>query len=79
RYAVLDRDQTVLSQNYTLSLSGSRYFLAQEPIKDYAELDSRMRSGELALVLEIPSGFARNIERGTATAVGAWVDGAMPQ
>ena len=27
RYAVLDRDQTVLSQNYTLSLSGSRYFL----------------------------------------------------
>ncbi len=24
-YAVLDRDQTVLSQNYTLNLSGSRY------------------------------------------------------
>ncbi|WP_417671490.1 ribosome-associated ATPase/putative transporter RbbA [Pseudoalteromonas tetraodonis] len=79
RYAVLDRDQTVLSQNYTLSLSGSRYFLEQEPLRDYAELDNRMRSGELALVLEIPSGFARDIERGTPTSVGAWVDGAMPQ
>ena len=38
-----------------------------------------MRDGELSLVLEIPAGFARDIERGTPVAVGAWVDGAMPQ
>ncbi|NRP16473.1 MULTISPECIES: ribosome-associated ATPase/putative transporter RbbA [unclassified Marinobacterium] len=79
RYAVLDRDQTALSQSYTLSLSGSRYFVEQAPIKDYADLDKRMRDGELSLVLEIPAGFARDIERGTPVAVGAWVDGAMPQ
>lgn len=79
RYAVLDRDQTLLSQSYTQSLSGSRYFIEQHAVTDYAELDRRMRSGELALVLEIPPGFARNIERGKATAVGAWVDGAMPR
>lgn len=29
RYAVLDRDQTSISQNYALNLSGSRYFLEQ--------------------------------------------------
>lgn len=79
RYAVLDRDQTLLSQSYTQSLSGSRYFIEQHAVTDYAELDRRMRSGEFALVLEIPPGFARDIERGKATAVGAWVDGAMPR
>ena len=32
-YAVLDRDQTTLSQNYALNLSGSRYFI--EKIGDH--------------------------------------------
>jgi len=78
-YAVLDRDQTGLSQNYALNLSGSRYFVERSPITDYTELDRRMRSGELALAIEIPSGFARNMERGDPVQIGAWVDGAMPQ
>ena len=78
-YAVLDRDQTGLSQNYALNLSGSRYFLEHPPITDYADLDRRMRSGELSLAIEIPSGFARDVQRGTPVQIGAWVDGAMPQ
>ena len=77
-FAVLDRDQTVLSRNYTLTLSGSRYFTEQPPVTDYAELDRRMRSGELSLALEIPPGFASDIARGRPVAVGAWIDGAMP-
>ncbi len=77
-YAVLDRDQSVLSQNYALALSGSRYFIEQAPISDYTELDRRMRNGELALAVEIPPGFARDIERGHNAEVAAWVDGAMP-
>jgi len=79
KYAVLDRDQTGLSQSYTLNLSGSRYFLEQPPLQDYAELDQRMRNGELALALEIPAGFGRDIQRGRQVEVAAWVDGAMPQ
>lgn len=77
-YAVLDRDQTGLSQSYALNLSGSRYFIEKSPIADYADLDRRMRSGELALAVEIPAGFARDIERGTPVQIGSWVDGAMP-
>jgi ribosome-dependent ATPase len=77
-YAVLDRDQTVLSQNYTLNLSGSRYFVERSPITDYADLDRRMRSGELSLAIEIPAGFARDIARGSHVQIGAWIDGAMP-
>ena len=78
-YAVLDRNQTVLSQNYALNLSGSRYFVQRPPIADYADLDRRMRAGELALAIEIPPDFARNVERGDAVQIAAWVDGAMPQ
>lgn len=79
RFAVLDRDQSVLSQNYVLNLAGSRYFVEHAPITDYAELDRRMRSGELSLAIEIPPGFARDVERGQSVQIGAWVDGAMPQ
>ena len=77
-YAVLDRDQTNLSQSYTMNLSGSRYFVERPPITDYNDLDRRMRSGELSLAIEIPSGFGRDVQRGTQVEIGAWIDGAMP-
>src|SRR5262249_44740993 len=32
RFAILDRDQTTLSQNYALHLAGSRYFVERPPI-----------------------------------------------
>ncbi|WP_282375172.1 ribosome-associated ATPase/putative transporter RbbA [Pseudomonas sp. PS01302] len=78
-YAVLDRDQTTLSQSYTLNLAGSRYFTEHPPIVDYEDLDRRMRSGELSLAIEIPAGFARDVLRGQNVQIGAWLDGAMPQ
>jgi len=78
RFAVLDRDQTLLSSNYALDLGGSRYFIARPPIADYDELDRRMRSGELSLAIEIPPNFARDLARGDNVKIGAWIDGAMP-
>jgi len=79
KYAVLDHDQTGLSQDYALNLSGSRYFTERPAISDYAELDQRMRAGELALAIEIPPNFARDVERGHSVQIAAWVDGSMPQ
>ncbi|AJX39733.1 ATP-binding cassette domain-containing protein [Burkholderia pseudomallei] len=78
-YAVLDRDQTELSHDYALNLSGSRYFVERPPIADYAALDRRMRDGELSLAIEIPPNFARDVERGAPAQIGMWIDGAMPQ
>jgi len=79
-FAVLDRDQTSTSRDYALNLAGSRYyFIEHAPITDYADLDRRMRAGEISLALEIPPGFARDLARGTPVAIGAWIDGAMPQ
>ncbi|WP_024890065.1 ribosome-associated ATPase/putative transporter RbbA [Luteimonas huabeiensis] len=78
RYAVLDRDQSSISQNYTLNLAGSRYFLEQPPLADYEDLDRRMRRGEISLAVEIPPGFGRDVLRGRDAEVGAWIDGSMP-
>ncbi|MBE9564152.1 MAG: ribosome-associated ATPase/putative transporter RbbA, partial [Proteobacteria bacterium] len=78
RFAVLDRDQSTLSSNYALDLGGSRYFIAQPPVTDYKELDRRMRSGELSLVLEIPPNFERDVRHGDQVKIGTWIDGVMP-
>ena len=77
-YAVYDQDQSRLSQDYTLQLTGSRYFSERPPISSPQELEARMKSGELALAIEIPPGFARDLMRGVQPEIGAWVDGAMP-
>ena len=77
-YAVLDRDQTTDSRDYALNLAGSRYFTERPPVADYEEIDRRMRSGELSVVVEIPPGFGRDLGRGKPTQIGVWVDGAMP-
>lgn len=77
-YAVIDRDNTAMSRDYSLNLAGSNYFIERPALADYAELDRRMRSGELSLAIEIPSGFARDVKRGKPVAIGAWIDGAMP-
>jgi len=77
-FAVLDRDQTTTSRDYSLNIAGSRYFVEQPPISDYEDLDRRMRAGKLSLAIEIPPGFARDIARGRRVEIGAWVDGAMP-
>lgn len=77
-FAVLDRDQTTLSRDYVLNLAGSRYFRERPALKDYADLDRRMKAGELSLAIELPPGFGRDIKRGNPVSVGAWIDGAMP-
>ncbi|SEJ65943.1 ribosome-dependent ATPase [Pseudomonas linyingensis] len=77
-YAVLDRDQTTTSQSYLQNISGSRYFIEKAPLSSHAELDQRLRSGDISLAVEIPPGFARDLKRGDTPQVAFWIDGAMP-
>lgn len=77
-FAALDRDQTPESRAYLGEFRGSRYFVEKAPIADYAELDRRLRSGDVKATIEIPPGFGRDIKRGRPASVGAWIDGAMP-
>ena len=77
-YAVLDRDQTTTSQHYLLNIAGSRYFEERSPLASHAELDARMRSGDISLAVEIPPDFGRDLNRGAVPQVAFWIDGAMP-
>jgi ribosome-dependent ATPase len=78
RFAVLDRDQSPESRDYIQNIAGSRYFVQRAPLLDQDELDRRMAAGELAVALEIPPDYGRDLRRGRAVEIGAWVDGAMP-
>ncbi|WP_407178554.1 ribosome-associated ATPase/putative transporter RbbA [Bradyrhizobium sp. STM 3562] len=77
-FAVMDHDDTTISRDYILQISGSRYFTELPPITNYDDLDRRMRNGELSLALEVPPGFARDAAHGRNVQIGAWIDGAMP-
>ncbi len=77
-FAVLDRDQTTISENYILNIAGSRYFVQHPPITSNAELDRRMSTGEVSLAIEIPPNFGRDIAHGRDVKIGMWIDGAMP-
>jgi ribosome-dependent ATPase len=41
-------------------------------------MEQRMKSGELAVVVEIPSGFGRDLASLHSPEVAVWIDGAMP-
>jgi len=79
RFAVLDRDQTILSYNYINNLSGSRYFREMPPLRDYQQLDLAMRANRITMALEIPPNFARDIQRGQPVVIAVWIDGSVPQ
>ena len=78
-FAVLDYDQTTTSRDYTLNIAGApRWFKEVAPLRDDADLDRRMRSGEVTLAIEMPPKFGHDISRNMPTEIGVWVDGAMP-
>jgi len=78
RFAALDRDGSPESRAYVQNIAGSRYFVERPAIADDADLDRRMRSGELSLAVDIPPGFGRDLRRGHWPEIGGWIDGAMP-
>ena len=75
--AAFDQDNTPQSRQLLDGFSGSRYFSVQAPIASAAEADRRMRSGNTQIVVEVPSGFGRDLLSGARPEVDAAVDGAM--
>ncbi len=78
RFAVLDRDHSPESRAYVRHIAGSRYFVERRPITDAKSLEVRMSAGELAIAIEIPPGFGRDLRIGRHPEIGVWIDGALP-
>ena len=78
KYAAFDQDRTTESRRLLESFSGSHYFSERPPISSAEELEQRMRSGELAVAIEIPAGFGRDLASLRPPEAAFWLDGAMP-
>ncbi len=75
--AAFDLDNTPQSRQLLDGFNGSRYFSVQPPIHTATEADRRLRSGNTQIVVEIPSGFGRDLLSGARPEVDGSVDGAM--
>jgi len=76
-FAAYDQDRTLESREFLEELQGSRYFQEHREIFSAAELERRLTSGELKLVVEIPPNFGRHLTRNEQPELSAWIDGAM--
>jgi ribosome-dependent ATPase len=53
RFAVLDQDGSYESRDYVRAFAGSYYFMERPPIADPAEVERRMRSHDVSVVIGI--------------------------
>jgi ribosome-dependent ATPase len=75
--ASYDQDETPQSRELLQGFSGSRYFSVQPPITSTQDMESRLRSGNTQIVVEVPPGFGRDLLNKRQPEVDATVDGAM--
>jgi ribosome-dependent ATPase len=77
-FAVLDHDQSYDSRQLIEHFDGSRYFEQHAPLRDLAEIDQRLRTHDVTLVMEIPPGFGRDMIGGRRPEVAFYIDGTQP-
>ncbi|MFZ5708451.1 MAG: ribosome-associated ATPase/putative transporter RbbA [Pseudomonadota bacterium] len=77
-YAVIDRDRTPESRLFLESFEGSRNFARVADPADLADAERTMRRGKLAVLIEVPAGFGRDLRAARPTEVAISIDGAMP-
>jgi ribosome-dependent ATPase len=77
-FAALDQDRTTQSRQLLEGFQGSRYFEEHAAITTPDEMQARLKSGELTVAIEIPSGFGRDLARDRTPSIDVLIDGAMP-
>jgi len=77
-YSVLDQDQSPESRTLLEQFEGSRYFEARAVSRTEGELLKKLKGGKIALGIEIPEGFGRDLLRGRQPEIDVLVDGANP-
>lgn len=77
-FAVLDQDRSPESRDYIGALIGSNYFRQQTSLDSQDDLELQLKENRIALAIEIPPNFGRELRRGTRPQVSAWIDGSNP-
>ncbi|MFT9375002.1 ribosome-associated ATPase/putative transporter RbbA [Komagataeibacter saccharivorans] len=77
-FTVSDHDRTTISHELIDSFRGSPYFHELPPVADADTLDRTIRNGQAQMALDIPAGFACDLEAGRRPEIGVIIDGAVP-
>lgn len=75
RVAVLDREGSQLSRQFTERFAASRYFSLHGRVASYAEIERLIDTRAVRLALVIPHDFSRRLKAGQTARVQAIVDG----
>jgi len=75
RMAVWDKDQSLRSRELTRSFVSSGYFKEVEHVASRQEAERALDSGRVSVVLALPRGFQRQVERGIPAKVQVLLDG----
>lgn len=73
--ALLDRDQTAASREFTQRFESSGYFTFTYIISDESEIDTLMDRGDIDMALVIPPGFQADLSSGRGSQVLAMLNG----
>lgn len=77
-FAVVDRDGSALSRDYTYRFIGSRYFDFRGYARDERQLDTLVADGRIRFALVIPQHFERDLLAGRRVSVQTLTDGTFP-
>jgi ABC-2 type transport system permease protein len=73
--AVRDLDQSVESRDLISRFSSSKYFNIVSFPQSREEIEGLIKKGDIALSIEIPSGFSRQLKKGDTASVQILIDG----
>lgn len=73
--AVRDLDQSAESRDLTTRFSSSKYFDIVSFPQTPEEIEGLIKKGDIALSIEIPSGFSRKLKKGDTASVQILIDG----
>jgi ABC-2 type transport system permease protein len=73
--AVLDQDKTQDSKRFIESFSSSGYFRLRHYLQSSSEIDYMLDSGKVKLVINVPNGFSRKLNRNEPADVQVIIDG----
>lgn len=76
--AVLVRDQGPLTRAVLAAMRNSDYFEFTSQVRNAAELDALIRSGEVQFAVEIPASFERDVRRGDRPSILVIADATDP-
>lgn len=77
-FAVFDQDQTPQSRGFVDEIEGSRYFRRTADITGNADAEHSLQARATQLIVEIPSGYGRDLKAGQRPELGMWLDGGSP-